>query len=229
MKEKEPEEGALPFFKTYCSPEWLPLIAMHQKVFRVARKENFISEGDAVTGIYLLLDGKAKVTSRFHGNREHILRLAGKHMIVGHRGLFSKIYTISVTALTPCVVSFIPIELFLQLYKTNPQFNLYMLEFFSQELRESEEQQHMLVIDNVRQRIAYCLVKLIRTFGYTKGKVKKLEYTLSRKDIATLCNTTYESVVRTLSAFEKEKLIENAGKEIVVLNEKNLRKIANSV
>jgi hypothetical protein len=33
-------------------------------------------------------------------------------------------------------------------------------------------------------------------------------------------------VIRTLSAFEKEKLIEADGKRIVILNEKKLRAIA---
>jgi CRP-like cAMP-binding protein len=218
--------GALGFFKQYCGEEWIPLIAHYQQIIKVEKNDTFINEGDSVSGIFVLLEGKAKVVSRFHGKREHILRLAGNSMIVGHRGLFLKTYTISAVALTNCEVAFIPMNLFFQLHKANTAFSLYMLEFFSQELHESEEQQYMLTIDNVRQRIAFCLVKLIRIFGYEKPGSRKLDYTLPRKDIATLCNTTYESVIRTLSVFEKEKLIEGVGKTILILNEGKLRTIA---
>ena len=101
-----------------------------------------------------------------------------------------------------------------------------MLEFLVHELQDSEDQQFILSIDNVRQRIAYCLVKLVRTFGYENKKSTKLAFTLSRKDIATLGNTTYESVIRTLSAFEKEKLIQCEGKHIIILDEAKLKAIA---
>jgi CRP/FNR family transcriptional regulator len=65
----------------------------------------------------------------------------------------------------------------------------------------------------------------VHTFGYESKKSKQLSFTLSRKDIATLVNTTYESVIRTLSVFEKEGLIQCAGKNIIILDEKKLRLI----
>jgi CRP/FNR family transcriptional regulator len=74
--------------------------------------------------------------------------------------------------------------------------------------------------------VAYCLLKLVSIFGYDKSGSGKLEYTLSRKDISIICNTTYESVIRTLSAFEKEQVIESEGKAIIIRNEEHLRGIA---
>jgi CRP-like cAMP-binding protein len=218
--------NATEFFKQYCSEEWLPLIAHHQENLHIEKNGIIIREGNPVTGIYILNKGKVKVVSHSQTKEERILRLASEQMIFGHRGLFLKRYTISVVALTPCDISFIPINLFFKLYKTNPAFNQYILEFLIHELQESEEHQFILTLDNVRQRIAYCLVKLVRTFGYESKASKQLSFTLSRKDIAILGNTTYESVIRTLSIFEKEKLIQCVGKNIVILNENKLKLIA---
>lgn len=213
----------LDFFRKYCSEEWLPLIAHHQKDLHIEKNGVIIHESDPVAGIFILNKGKVKVVSHFQTKEERILRLAVNQAILGHRGLFLKTYPISAVALTACDVSFIPVNLFFQLYKTNPAFNQFMFEFLVHELQESEEQQFILTIDNVRQRIAYCLVKLVRTFGYENKTSKQLAFTLSRKDIATLVNTTYETVIRTLSVFEKEKLIRCEGKNIVILNESKLR------
>ncbi|HET6991431.1 MAG TPA: Crp/Fnr family transcriptional regulator, partial [Bacteroidia bacterium] len=214
-----PQTVTLDFFKKYCSEEWLPLISLHQENRYFEKNEVIIHEDDPVSGIYLLNKGKVKVTSHLQTKNERILRLANGQVIIGHRGLFLKNYTISAVALTSCDLSFIPINLFFQLYKSNPAFSQFMLEFLIHELQESEEQQFMLTIDNVRQRIAFCLVKLVRTFGYESKTSKQLSFTLTRKDIAVLGNTTYESVIRTLSAFEKEKLIQCVGKNIAILNE----------
>lgn len=218
-----PNTQMLDFFKKYCSEEWLPLIAYHQKHIHIEKNGIIIHESDPVTGIFILNKGKAKVVSHFQTKEERILRLACSQTIIGHRGLFKKNYPISAVALTACDISFIPVNLFFQLYKTNPAFSRFMLEFLVHELQESEEQQFILTIDNVRKRIAYCLVKLVRTFGYESKTSKQLVFTLSRKDIAILGNTTYESVIRTLSAFEKEKLIKCEGKNIVILDERKLQ------
>jgi CRP/FNR family transcriptional regulator len=217
--------NTLSFLKKYCSEEWLALVAHHQRALHFEKNEVIIREGEPVLGIFILNKGKVKVVSHFQTREERILRLAGELVIIGHRGLFLDNYTISVIALTSCDLSFIPINLFFQLYKANPAFNQYMLEFLINELQESEEQQFILTIDNVRQRVAYCLIKLKRTFGYAGKTNKLLAFTLSRKDIATLANTTYESVIRTLSAFEKENLIQCVGKNIAIRNESKLKAI----
>lgn len=223
-----PKTDSLGFLKKLCGEEWLPLIAHHQQTYHFGKNELIIREGDPVKGIFILNKGRAKVISHLQTKEERILRLVNEQMVLGHRGLFLKKYTISCVALTPCDISFIPVNIFFDLYKANTKFSLYMLEFLVHELQDSEDQQFILTLDNVRQRIAYCLVKLVRTFGYENKKSTKLAFTLSRKDIPILGNTTYESVIRTLSAFEKENLIQCEGKHIIILNEAKLKDIAHT-
>lgn len=220
------EQIVLDFFRQYCTEEWLPLIQHHTVLSEVKKNETFIQQGEPVTGMYLLVSGKAKVISHFYGKKEHIFRLANAVSLIGHRSLLSEKFSISAVALVPGTVAFIPLNLFVKLYKTNPAFNLFLLEFFTRELNESEEQQYMLTIDNVRQRVAYCLLKLLSIFGYDQTVSGKLEYTLSRRDISIICNTTYESVIRTLSVFEKEQVIGSEGKSVIIRDEERLRGIA---
>lgn len=228
MEKKKYSDTVADFFKQYCSEEWLPLIQHHQQIIDIKKNHAFVREGDPVEGIYVLLAGKVKVISHFYGHQEHIFRLVDDVQIVGHRSLFMKTFSISAVALTPATVAFIPITLFVRLYKANTAFSEFLIEFLVKELHESEEQQYMLTMDNVRQRVAYTLAKLIRKFGYENNIGGKLGYTLPKKDIACLCNTTYESVIRTLSAFEKEGIIQGEGKSIIILDETKLNSIATS-
>jgi CRP/FNR family transcriptional regulator len=96
----------------------------------------------------------------------------------------------------------------------------------SDELLDSEERMKNLQILDPKVRIAIILIKSIDVFGFDKNEKTKLSFTLSRYDIANLAGTTYETVIRTLAHFSKEKIIILDGKEICINKEKELRKFA---
>ena len=106
----------------------------------------------------------------------------------------------------------------------------YLINFLSDEIRDSEKRMKNLLIPDPKIRIAIILVKLIDDFGYNKEAGNNLlTYTLSRTDIANFCGTTYETVIRTLAHFKKNKIINLVGKEIAIANEKKLREIASGI
>ena len=103
---------------------------------------------------------------------------------------------------------------------------IYMINFLSQELREAEDRMKNLSILDPKKRIAIILIKLIEVFGYSGTKSNLLSYTLKRNDIANMANTTYETVIRSLSFLTEKGLIELLGKQISIKNEKKLRDFA---
>ena len=76
----------------------------------------------------------------------------------------------------------------------------------------------------VKQRLAETLLNLHKKFGIKENG--SLDIYLSREDIANIIGTATESAIRLLSGFKKEKLISFHGKEIEILDSKNLEKIA---
>ncbi len=207
----------------YCAKEWHQIITANQVQLKIAYDCKIFSEGDLVKGIFIINSGKVKVVSVFDKDKERIHRLASEKKILGHRGIGSKKYTISAIALTDTIVTFMPMDIFNILLKTNPALSLFMIEFMAEELRNSEEQMKNMVQLEVKERIASILVTLINSFGYDSKESTKLSFTLSRKDIASIAGTTYETVIRTLAYLDKKKLIELVGKDIHIKNEKELK------
>jgi len=119
-------------------------------------------------------------------------------------------------------VVFIPIKMFNQAIKANPEFGFFVLMFFADELRDSED---LAQQRTVKSSIALSLMKNLLAFGYD-GKSDKLSYTLARKDLASMAGTTYESTVRSLADLHKEGVIEIDGKTINILDEKALNTLA---
>ena len=112
--------------------------------------------------------------------------------------------------------------MFNQAIKANPEFGFFVLMFFADELRDSED---LAQQRTVKSSIALSLMKNLLAFGYD-GKSDKLSYTLARKDLASMAGTTYESTVRSLADLHKEGVIEIDGKTINILDEKGLNTLA---
>lgn len=212
--------------KKYCAKEWLPIFELNKKVLPFSAKETIFNQGDPVKGIFIIENGNVKVVSNFSDNDRRIIRLATKGMILGHRGINKKFYPVAAETLTDTTVTFIPTEIFLSLFKANPSFAIYILNFMSEELSDIEEALKCLQIPDPKTRVAQVLIKQIKIFGYDKLERKKLSFTLSRTDIANITGLTYETIIRTLSFFEKQKLIELRGKSICIVNEQLLTKQA---
>ena len=76
----------------------------------------------------------------------------------------------------------------------------------------------------VRERLAEVLLKLVEDFGLDDQKFLKIA--LTREELANIVGTATESVIRLLSEFKTDNLVELNGRRIKILNIKGLEKIS---
>ncbi len=204
----------------YCTEEWRDFVNFHSKVIKVEREKHIFSIGDDVKGLYFIQTGKVKIMKRIPSGKTRIIRLAADGDIIGHRG-FGGTWEYSITAQTleDTELLFIPLNIFDQTVKANPDFGFFMMMFFAEELRNAEKLSYQCPVKNL---VASSLYNSLKIFGLKKDSTE-LAYTLSRKDIASMVGTTYESVIRSLSELQKEGIIRIDGKKIHVLDRKSLK------
>jgi len=207
----------------YCSQEWHSIIQNSETAFSVNKGGKIFAEGDPVKGVYFIDSGIVKVVSGHTKKIERILRLAGNGELLGHRGFSVSNYPVSAIALTNTKITFVPRDIFRTLIKTNSTLSLYLIDFLSNELRESEERTESLMHSEIKDRIVVILLKLADLFGYDKQEPQKLFYSLSRTDLANMAGTTYETVIRILASLQKQKYIKLTGKSIHLLKPEKLR------
>lgn len=206
--------------KKYCSEAWCDFIFFHSKVVTFEKEEFIFKAGDKALGIHFVNSGKVKVVARTGNDTERIIRLAAEDDILGHRGFGGEWkYTVSAIALEDTELLFIPLGIFNEAFRANPEFAYFIMMLFAEELRESERLASQLPIRNV---IASVLYNNLQVFGYAKGSKTKLSHTLSRKDLASQAGTRYETLVRTLADFNNEGIIKIEGKTIHILKEQVL-------
>jgi CRP-like cAMP-binding protein len=119
----------------------------------------------------------------------------------------------------------IPKTDFSNLINTNAIVSNKFIKLLSSNLAEKEEHLLKLAYNSLRKRVADGLLHVNNKFKKSPNDKPKLE--VSREDLAQVVGTATESLIRVLSDFKDEKLIENRDGKIVVLEEAKLKNMLN--
>ncbi|QLY26616.1 Crp/Fnr family transcriptional regulator [Bdellovibrio sp. KM01] len=190
------------------------------QVFQDARVEKF-KRGDVIykmgenpQNIYFLKEGLVGLVVWGESGKDHLLRLFKKNQIFGHRSFFAQEpYHASATVLDDTTVLVFSKDEMRARMKGNCDLAEKLLQTLATELRRSEEKQVVLTEKDVTARIAESVV-------YFKDLHPTHSWT--RQEIADFCGTTVATVIRTLAKFVEDGLIEQRGREIVILKKEEL-------
>ena len=188
--------------------------------------ELIIKEGDKADNIYMVKHGRVKVYSNYTESVEVIARFATDGQVIGHRGFGEDFtFSISAVALSPTSVYVLPMSVFQSLLKANNLFCYAFMMFFAEELRRSERMRKNQLNMTVKQRVAQAVRMNMESFGFDIEDDSLLSYTITRKDMASLASTSYESVIRSLAELQKDGIIQLQGKQIRIIDKKTLCEI----
>ena len=183
--------------------------------------------GQYPRGVYCIHSGHVKLTRPTPDGREHILRLAGAGDLVGYASMISgEPYTINCVAVEETSICFVPSDLILSIVRENTHLALRVMQDLSHELEDAERRVVEIAQKSIRERVAEALLVIKETFGVAEDG-ETLNSPLTREEIAGIVGSAQESVIRTLSEFKSDKLIEIVGRSIRVKNVKGLIKTAN--
>jgi CRP-like cAMP-binding protein len=183
-------------------------------------------EGSRIMGCYCIQGGIVKIYKTGIDGKEQIIRFAKKGDLIGFRSVLSKeLACTTAKVIDDATTCFIPADTFIELIKSNGNFSLELLQLTCRELGEANEYITDIAQKTVRERLAEILIRLQNDFGLDKNKV--LQISLTREELANIVGTATESVIRLLSEFKQDRLIELSGRKIIILNETGLTRIAN--
>jgi CRP-like cAMP-binding protein len=199
------------------------------KVMNTYKKgQTVFFQGNPPFGLYCINAGKIKITATGNDGKESILRIAGPGDVLGHRSLFSdETYHATATVIEDAVICFMDKKFIYKAVETEPSVALNLITKLSREMGSAEARTAAMSQKNVRERLAELLLMLKKTYGIQEGKRWKLDIKLTREEIASMVGTANETVIRFISEFKDEGLIEQEGKTIFVTDEKKLIEFAN--
>jgi CRP/FNR family transcriptional regulator, polysaccharide utilization system transcription regulator len=200
-----------------------------QKTSTSYKKGQFVfEEGHNSTGVYCLREGKIKVFKNGQDGREHITRVVLPGELLGLKALLSgNDHSVSAAAIEDSALCFISKSDFFEIMIKYPEFTRSLINILSKLLEEAESRMISLAYKPVRERLAETILFLFNSF-YPGPKERSRDYlNLTRMDLANIIGTAQETVIRLLSEFKDEKLIEIKGRKIYLKNPSKLQVIAN--
>ena len=208
------------FINSYCSDEWKSFLTEHKTTYLVEPGEKIFSKGEHAKGVYTVFSGFIKV-SDFDDKSERIVDLVTQEHILGYRALGESVNVYSVTAesLSESEITFFPADIFRMAVESNKELARFIINLLASKLRRSEIRYKNFQKMHAKEKLICSLHDIIETFGMDKKDETRLNFSLSRKDIASLAATTYETVVRILGDLDKQKYIKLVGKEIRILDQ----------
>ena len=183
-------------------------------------------EGNRINGFYCVNSGIIKIYKTGIDGKEQIIRFAKKNDIIGFRSVLSKeLACTTAKVIEDAILCFIPSENLFSLVKENAAFSMQLMQLTCKELGEANNFITDIAQKTVRERLAEILLLLMDTFSLDDKKV--LQISLTREELANMVGTATESVIRLLSEFKTDRLIDLHGRKISLLDIPGLKKIAN--
>jgi CRP-like cAMP-binding protein len=210
----------------HLTPEEVEMINF-QKDFRQYRRGDILyHEGNRISGFYCIHSGIIKVYKTGFDGKEQIIRFAKTGEIIAYRSVLSnEVACTSAKVIEDCKVCFLPSDILVSFIKTNPNYALELMKLACHELGEANSFITDIAQKTVRERLAEILLLLVHDFGLDSQNY--LRISLTREELANIVGTATESVIRLLSEFKSDRLVELNGRKIKILDKKGLEKISN--
>lgn len=183
-------------------------------------------EGNRINGFYCISGGIIKIYKTGIDGKEQIIRFAQRGDIIGFRSILSNESACTTAqVIEDSTTCYIPGDILIHLVKNNGNFSIELMQITCRELGQANAYITDIAQKTVRERLAEILFHLKNDFGLDEENVLKIS--LTREELANIVGTATESVIRLLSEFKQDKLIELNGRKIKFLNLPGLMKVGN--
>jgi CRP/FNR family transcriptional regulator, polysaccharide utilization system transcription regulator len=219
-------EGLNKFFDEVQKFDDLKKLSVDRRLKTFKKKEVIFTEGNTPVYLYFLAKGKVKTYRSHEYGKELITSLYKEGDFFGYTTLLEgSPYSETAETLEESEICLIPKEDFFSLMYNNINVMKTFVKMLTDNVQEKEKQLVNLAYSTVRKRVADALVLLQKRYASEDGDKKNFSISISREDLANIVGTATESLIRTLSDFKEEKMVELKGSNITILNLDKLKQL----
>ena len=197
----------------------LQRILSERKIHAVQKKQYVYLEGDDSVRLFYVKSGQVKTILANADGKEFITGIYNAGDFLGYTALLEgSDYMDSAVALVNSELIYIPKTEFQQLLLTDHEVSKLFVKLLACQLEQREQQLLVMAYNSLRRRVADTLLRM-----QNLDSAKAIQ--LSRDDLAAMVGTATESLIRTLSEFKLDGLIEmSTSGGIQVLHPDKLRR-----
>jgi CRP-like cAMP-binding protein len=197
-------------------------------VIRRYRAGRFVMlEGDRISHVIILREGRVKVTSTMPDGRELLLAVRGPGDLIGELSALDDddgVCSAAVEAIEPLVAHVIAREVFLDYVQRHPPALVVVARSLATRLKGSDRRRVDVGSYDTTRRVARILVELAERHGHPTAAGIEIGVALSQEELAGLITASRESVARSLTALRRRGFVVTGRRSIVVRDLDGLRR-----
>jgi CRP/FNR family cyclic AMP-dependent transcriptional regulator len=192
---------------------------------RLARGQTLFNEGETGDRLYVVLDGKIKLTRTAPDGRENLLSVLGPSEMFGELSLFDpRPRTASAIAVTECRLAGLGHDDLRPWLTGHPEVAVHLLRALAQRLRKTNDVMADLVFTDVPGRVAKALLDLAERFGQPSDTGLHVHHDLTQEELAQLVGASRETVNKALADFAGRNWLRIEARAVVILDIERLRR-----
>jgi CRP/FNR family cyclic AMP-dependent transcriptional regulator len=194
-------------------------------IVELARAERLFEEGASGNQLYVVLDGKIKLTRAAADGRENLLSVVGPGEMFGELSLFDpRPRTASAIAVTDSRLGALAHDDLRSWLTGRPDVALHLLQALAQRLRRANDVMADLVFTDVPGRVAKALLDLADRFGAVRDEGLQVNHDLTQEELAQLVGASRETVNKALADFAARGWLQLSAKSVLLIEPDRLRK-----
>ena len=198
----------------------LCLLSENRDVIKYKRKQIIYVDGNRPARLYYIKKGKVKAYKTNEEGKELIVGIYGEGDFLGYVALLEgTVYKERAETMENTELAIIPKDEFDALMNTRREVVIRFMTMMARNITEKEQLLLGLAYNSLRKKLADALITVNRKY--------ETSINLSRENLAAIAGTATASLIRTLSEFKSEKLIDIHDGAITILNKKELENLLN--
>jgi len=194
---------------------------------KLSRGEHLFLEGEDGDRLYVVLDGKIKLTRAAPDGRENLLSVLGPGEMFGELSLFDpRPRTSTASAVTDAALAALAHDELRPWLRDRPEVSMHMLRALARRLRRANDVTADLVFTDVPGRVAKNLLDLADRFGEQESDGLHVHHDLTQEELAQLVGASRETVNKALADFAARGWLQISARSVLILDTERLRRRA---
>jgi CRP/FNR family transcriptional regulator len=183
-------------------------------------------EGQKPCGIFILCQGRAKLSTTSRDGKTLIVRIAEAGEVLGlHAVMTGGPYELTVETMQPCQLDFVGRDDMLRFLNDHVDACLHATQHLARDCSDSYGVVRTIGLSNsVSERFARFLLDTAADSRVSQGRVR-VRLAMTHEEISQLVGTSRETITRLLSEFRRNELAELKGSMLIIHNHPALKNL----
>jgi CRP-like cAMP-binding protein len=191
---------------------------------------SLFGQGDDAEEFYVIVHGRLRVTQITSTGEQIVVRVVNPGELCGiAHALGRTTYPATAMAVVDSVALAWPMDRWEDIFRRFPSFAAVAMGMIGSRLQEAHTRIREMSTEVVERRVSHTVLRLAQQSGKREPEGIRIDFPISKQDLAEMAGTTLHTVSRILTAWEEAGLVGTGRQKLLVKEPHRLLLIADGV